>query len=198
MNTLLTQLNFLLTTILAHLSVSLFLMAILWGVHILNAILGYRLNYLGIYPRNIFGIPGILFSPLLHGSFNHLFFNSLPLFILMNFILLGGIQLLIWVTLIVTVVSGILTWLFGRKAIHVGASGLIMGYWSYLLINAYHNPTLLSLVLGIVCIYYLGGLFFHIFPSEDSVSWEGHIFGLIAGVVAFYICNQYLGLVLVV
>lgn len=188
------QLNFFLTAIRANIGISLWIMAILWGIHFLNILVGYRLNYLGIHPRHPFGLIGIAFAPVLHGGFNHLFFNSIPLFILINLILLGGIPLLICVTVSIAVISGFATWLFGRSAIHVGASALIMGYWGYLLMNAYQNPSLMSIVLGVVCIYYLGGLFFQIFPSEESVSWEGHLFGLLAGVATFYICDHYLGL----
>lgn len=88
----------------------------------------------------------------------------------------------------ITLVSGGILWLIGRRAIHVGASGLIMGYWGYLLVYAYQHPSILSYVLAIICIYYFGGLLLSIFPKEDSVSWEGHLFGLFAGILATVIC----------
>src|SRR5271156_5749865 len=90
----------------------------LYLIHFVNLILGYRLNILGIYPRNIFGLPGIFFSPLLHGNFNHLFFNSIPLFILICLMLIDGLSIFCTVTLTVVVLGGLGVWLFGRKALH--------------------------------------------------------------------------------
>lgn len=162
------------------------LLAVLYLIHFINFILGYRLNILGIYPRHLFGLPGIFFSPFLHGNFNHLFFNSIPLAILLSFVLLNGLPTFLSVTTTIMVVGGLGTWLFGRKALHVGASGVIMGYWSYLLMNAYQQPTILSLVLGLVCIYYFGSLLFNLFPLEARSSFEAHLFGFLGGIAANY------------
>lgn len=159
----------------------------LYVIQILNWILGYRLNILGIYPRKFFGLFGIVFSPFLHGSFNHLFFNSIPLIVLLSFVLLQGWTTLLLVSATIILLSGFATWLVGRQGFHVGASALIMGYWSYLLVNAYRHPTLLSIVLAIVCLYYFGGLLFNLFPQAEKSSWEGHIFGFLAGLAAAYI-----------
>lgn len=166
----------------------LILMAALWAIHLLNWLLHYRLNILGIYPRTWHGFIGIFCSPFLHGDFNHLFFNSIPLFILACFISLQGWQVFYCVSAIIILLGGFAVWLFGRPAIHVGASGLIMGYWSYLLLNTYRQPTLVGVVLGIVGLYYLGaGLALNLLPRERS-SWEAHIFGFAAGIAAAYLC----------
>ncbi len=162
------------------------IIGILYLIHFINFILGYRLNVFGIYPRHPFGLIGIFTSPFLHGNFNHLFFNSIPLFILLSFILLTGLTSSISITLTIMVVGGLGTWLFGRKALHIGASGMIMGYWSYLLLNAYQQPTALSLALGLVCVYYLGGLLLNLFPLEARSSFEAHVFGFLGGVAAHY------------
>jgi membrane associated rhomboid family serine protease len=165
---------------------ALFLTAILWGVHIVNFILNYRLNILGLYPRKIRGIPGIIFSPFLHGSFTHLFFNSLPFFVLIDFMLMGRPNSYISISIFIILVSNIALWLFGRRGIHVGASSLVMGYLSYLLINAWEHPSVKTIILGIICIYYFGSLLLSVFPKEERVSWEGHLFGLAAGVLAVF------------
>lgn len=166
-----------------------FVLAIIGGlylIHFINFILGYRLNILGIYPRNVFGLIGIVTSPFLHGNFNHLFFNSIPLFILLSFVLLNGLNTFLSVTATIMLIGGLGTWLFGRKALHIGASGVIMGYWSYLLLNAYQQPTVMSLALGLVCIYYFGSLLLNLFPLEARSSFEAHIFGFIGGLAAYY------------
>jgi membrane associated rhomboid family serine protease len=182
------QLQNIVTLVKVNIPLALELIAALWGLWFLNWILGYRLNYLGIYPRHLLGLIGIPLHPLIHGNFNHLFFNSVPLFVLLTLILTGGIGSLICTTVCITLLSGTGIWLVGRRALHVGASGLIMGYWGYLLVQAYYHPSALSYILAIICIYYFGGLLLSIFPKEQSVSWEGHLFGLLAGIVTVYIC----------
>ncbi|MGD9153219.1 MAG: rhomboid family intramembrane serine protease [Gammaproteobacteria bacterium] len=164
------------------------LIAILWIIQIINFILRYRLNFLGIYPRHLFGLPGIVCSPFLHGNFNHLFFNSIPLFLLINLILFNGRAEFYCISIMIILLSGMALWLFGRRAIHIGSSTLIMGYFGYLLINAYHQPTMSTILLAAFCIYYFGGLFLALIPGEKGISWEGHLFGFLAGVAAAFLC----------
>ena len=165
-------------------------LGVLWAIHLANFVLGYRLNYFGIFPRHLFGIPGIMLHPLLHGNFSHLLLNSIPLFLLMNFILIGGIDQFICVTTIIVFVAGIMTWLLGRKAIHVGASTVIMGYFAYLIVMAIQTPSSMSIILAILSLYYFGGLFLALIPTgEVNVSFEGHIFGFLGGIAAIYLCS---------
>lgn len=159
---------------------------ILWGVFILNSLLNHRLLYLGILPRHLIGLPGIVFAPFLHANFNHLFFNSIPLIVLSNFLLMHGLPYFLWVTGFITLISGFLTWCFAKPGIHVGASGVITGYWALLVADVYNQGTVTAIMLGIICIYYFAGIFYSIFPSEKGVSWEGHLFGLIAGFITSY------------
>lgn len=170
------------------------LMGGLYLLHLLNFLLRYRLNIFGILPRHPWGLLGILFSPFLHANFNHLFFNSIPLIVLVSFIMLYGFDTFVCVSAIIIILGGLGTWLFGRKGIHVGASGLIMGYWSYLLVNAYQQGTALSIALASVCLYYFGGLIFNLFPMEVKSSWEAHIFGFVAGLIAAFVWPDLLAL----
>lgn len=166
-----------------------FVLTLMGGLYLLqfvNAITHYRLNIFGILPRHPWGLIGIFTSPFLHASFNHLFFNSIPLFVLICFLLLSGFETFVVVSFIIILLGGLGTWILGRRGLHVGASGLIMGYWSYLLICAYQEPTVLSIALAIVCLYYFGGLIFNLFPMEIRSSFEAHIFGFIAGIAAAY------------
>jgi membrane associated rhomboid family serine protease len=165
----------------------LIMIAGLWGLHILNWLSGYRLNLLGIYPRSARGIPGIAFSPFLHGHFTHLFFNSIPLCILATFVMMNGLHYFLLVSLCIIILSGFGIWLLGRKAIHIGASALIMGYMGFLLMNAYYQGTEVAIAIGLVCIYYFGSILLSILPSDVKVSWEGHLFGLLAGVLTAYL-----------
>jgi membrane associated rhomboid family serine protease len=163
------------------------LVGILWLIHINNCIMQYRLNVLGIRPRTLSGLPGIMFSPLLHGDFNHLFFNTIPLFVLSDLILPEGKIIFYYVSGTITLLSGSLLWLFGRRGIHIGASSLIMGYFGYLLAKAYFNLTATTIVLAGFCLYYFGGLFLSLFPgAKKNVSWEGHVFGFLSGIFTSY------------
>lgn len=164
------------------------LIAILLAVHIVNLSLGYRLNILGIYPRTFHGLLGIFFAPFLHQDFNHLFFNSIPFFILSNLILAEGRSQFYYVSLIVIIVGGFALWMFGKRGIHIGASGVIMGYFGYLLAHAYMDLTATSIILAVLTLYYFGGLVGSLFPSaHKNVSWVGHVFGFLAGLLAVYL-----------
>lgn len=164
------------------------LMVFLWVFNIVNWSTGSRLNILGIIPRNIYSLPGIIFSPILHYDFNHLFFNSIPLFVLASLILIKG-KLIFWfVTATVTLISGLAVWLFGRRSIHIGASGLVMGYFGFILANAYHNASMIAVIAAILGLYYFSGLLLALIPSgEKGISWEGHIFGFLAGIAATFL-----------
>jgi len=187
MNNFISQLNFDLSLIQANIPLAGLMILGLWIINIVNSLLGYRLNILGIYPRHIFGLIGIPCAPFLHGSFSHLFFNSIPLIVLLDFMLINGTQKFIYVTATIVLLSGTAVWLVGRRALHVGASSVIMGYWGYLLVDAYRHPSILTIILAIVCVYYFGSLLLSLFPREERVSWEGHVFGFLAGLIAVYL-----------
>lgn len=161
------------------------ILLIIWGVFFLS-LLDRHILLLGIIPRTIRGLPGIIFAPLLHGSFNHIFFNSIPLVVLSNFILINGLPYFLIVTLLLTISSGFLLWCFGKPGLHIGASGLITGYWALLVGDIYQQGTITALILGIISAYYFAGIFFGIFPAKKGVSWEGHLFGLICGFALVY------------
>ena len=169
------------------------IIGILWIIHIINRITHYNLNHLGLHTRSLKGLPGIVFAPFLHADFSHLFFNTIPLFVLSDLVLLDGKTVFYEVSLAIIILCGLLTWIFGKRGIHVGASGVIMGYFGYLLAKAYFQITATTIILAAVCLYYFGGLAFSIFPgAKKNVSWEGHLFGLLSGVFAAYYLPKYL------
>lgn len=167
-----------------YLPTALVLLGGLWLFNIANWALGSPLNVLGIRPRKMMGLIGILFAPFLHGNFSHLLFNSLPLVALGLFVMTLGLEQFYLATVIICVLSGLSVWLIGRRGIHIGASSLIAGYFGFLLAVAYHHPSITTLFAAGVAVYYFGGILLSLFPTQDSVSWEGHLSGFLSGVVA--------------
>lgn len=166
---------------------ALLMVALLWIIHVVNMATQYRLNYLGIYPRSFFGLQGIIFSPFLHGDINHLFLNSIPLLVLIDLVLTSGMRNFITVSVIIIFLSGFAVWLLGRKALHVGASGLIMGYLGYLFAHVYWHPSVMGFILAVVCFYYFGTLLLNLFHTGKNISWEGHVLGFMSGLIAAYL-----------
>jgi membrane associated rhomboid family serine protease len=147
----------------------------------------FRLSIFGITPRHFLGLIGIPFAPFLHASFNHLFFNFIPFLVLSLMLIPQGFAFywqLVWLLIFL---SGFGIWLFGRKGIHIGASALVTALWGFLVMDMLYNPSILSVINGIICIYYFFGIFLGIFPNEDRVSWEGHLIGLITGAGLYWL-----------
>lgn len=159
-------------------------LAVIWAVEILNGLLGHRLNTWGILPRSELGLIGIPLSPILHGSYNHVLSNTIPFLVLGGLVALRGIQKLVGVSLFIIVAGGGAVWLLGRTAIHVGASGLVFGYFGYLVAAGWYDRNLGSILAAIAVILLYGGLVFGVLPTQSFVSWEAHLFGLISGVIA--------------
>jgi len=181
------QLQHLLNSLQSNVYEALEIVGALWVIQLLNYLLAYRLNFFGIVPRDFFGIVGIPLAPLLHSSFSHLFFNTIPLFALSCFLLISGEKNFMDVTLIIMAISGLGIWLFGRPGVHIGASSMIMGYFSYLMVEAYMHPSVTTWVLAGLVVYYFGSLLLSLFPQEERVSWEGHLFGFVAGLAAVWL-----------
>ena len=138
-----------------------------WLVFLISNLTGQRLLILGIFPRHLYGIPGIFFAPLLHANFNHIFFNSIPLVVLSNFLLIHGLNYFLEVTFYITVLSGFLIWCFGKPGIHIGASAVITGYWALLVSNMYQQGTLTAIILGLISLYYFAGIFLGVFSGHS-------------------------------
>ena len=158
--------------------------ALLWVVAFANLITGYELNTWGILPRTLTGLRGIPFSPFLHENFSHLIVNSLPFVFLGGLVVLQGWRVYLGVSLCVMACGGLALWLFGRTAYHLGASGLIFGYFGYLLARAWYDRSLSSILIALAAVVLYGGLMWGVLPTNTYISWEGHLFGLLAGILA--------------
>ncbi len=159
-----------------------------WVVGVVNfAYLGGGLNrLLGIRPREPLGLLGIIFSPFLHRNAGHLIANTLPFAILGWLVLLQGIDNFYALSVVILLVSGLGTWVLGRPAIHLGASGLIFGYLGYLIARGYLEVTLMTIGLAFVVMLLYGDQVSTMLPDSEqtTLSWEGHMFGFLGGVLA--------------
>lgn len=154
-----------------------------WLVFAANHFLWHdQLNRFGIIPRRLASLPGILWAPFLHGSFEHLLANTLPLLVLGSILCLRGRREFFVLAGLGTILAGGLTWLVARHGSHIGASGLVFCWFGYLTSLAYFKRTLGTLLLSLVCLLFYGGMLRGVIPSALPVSWEGHLAGLVAGV----------------
>lgn len=156
-----------------------------WVVEIVDLIVyGGQLDQYGILPRHIIGLRGILWSPFLHGNLAHLIANTGPFLILGWLVMVQETTDFFWVTAITMLVAGGGVWLFGAPAYHIGASSLIFGYLGFLLFRGLFERNLGSIALSLVVGFIYGGLIWGVLPGQPGISWEGHLFGLIGGVLA--------------
>ena len=156
-------------------------------IEIINLVTGRALNQFSIYPREFQSIGFIFTSPLLHANFQHFLSNFLTLCIFSFLMLEFGKRAYISATLFIVIVSGILVWLFGRTAFHLGASGVVYGYFGYLLLAGFLSKKLHLLAISIVVVIFYGGLIWGVLPGQPMVSWEAHLFGFGAGATLAYI-----------
>jgi membrane associated rhomboid family serine protease len=160
------------------------LIAILWLVEILNIALQHSLSQFGIIPRRAIGLIGIPLSPFLHYGLNHILANTLPLAVLGGLIASLYAGLFNRATIIIILLGGMGVWLFGRSAIHVGASGLVFGYFGFLVARGWYERSFLSIAASLVVIVLYGGMIWGVLPVSAYVSWEAHLFGFLAGIIA--------------
>ena len=161
--------------------------ALLWAIEFVDRSLGLNLYRLGVYPGELHGLWGILFAPLLHGSWNHLASNSFALLLLGTALLYGYPRAARPVLVLVYIGSGIGVWLFARHSYHFGASGLTHGMMFFIFTIGILRGDRLSVALAMIVFFVYGGMVWSIFPQEPGISYESHFFGAIIGVLAAFL-----------
>ncbi|MBO0590434.1 rhomboid family intramembrane serine protease [Cellulophaga sp. E16_2] len=164
----------------------LLLVLAIWIVFLVEIRWGINFNKYGVYPRTIRGLRGILFSPFIHGSAQHLYNNTVPLVVLtaslFYFYRKNAYQVIIFGIL----VSGFLTWLIGRESYHIGASGLIYVLASFIFFKGVFTKYYRLVALSLMVVFVYGSMLWYIFPIQDDISWEGHLSGFLVGFVFAY------------
>jgi membrane associated rhomboid family serine protease len=159
--------------------------AVMWALEIVDVVTDDRLDRLGIEPRETDGLIGIVMAPFLHAGFDHLISNTVPFLAMGCAIALKGAARVAVVTAIVALIGGLGTWLVGpENTNHIGASGIVFGYASYLVSRGFFDRDLLELAIGAVVVAVWGGALLGGLLPQDGISWQGHLFGGIGGLAA--------------
>lgn len=162
----------------------------IWLLEIVDlVILGNRLNGLGVRPRSFAGLFGIFLMPFLHNGLSHVLANTIPFVVMGWLVMLRRTADFFFVSFIVILVSGFGVWLLGgTNTVHIGASGLVFGYFGFLVVRSYFERSFFSILVTIVVIFIYGGLIWGVLPAVQSgISWMGHLFGFVGGAYAAYL-----------
>jgi membrane associated rhomboid family serine protease len=160
----------------------LYLIAVLWIAHIFSYF--FPINQLGIMPREISGLKGVLFAPFLHYDFSHLAANSVSLFILGLFLITIEHQRSFWIISGLIILGGLGTWLIGRSGtVHIGASGVIYGILGFLITRGFFRRDFKTLFISVVVFFLYCGMIFGVLPLDQHMSWESHLCGFVSGII---------------
>lgn len=168
------------------------MLAVLWIVEIVNAMLGNRLDTFGIHPHQVSGLDGILFAPFLHAGFEHLIANSLPLAVLgfVTYVAVSGVRFFAVVAL-TAVTSGLGAWfLTPPGTVVVGASGVVFGLLGFLLVRGVFVRSIGSIAVSVGVLLLYGGVLTGMLPGQMFISWQGHLFGFLGGILAAWLLRR--------
>lgn len=173
----------------AMLAVSAFTGA-LWWIRILDEGLGWELGALGVHPGAPAGLIGVLTAPLVHGSFEHLVANTPALLVLGTLLCYGYPRARAAVLSLIWLGSGLGVWLIGRDSTHIGASGLTHGLMFFLFCAGLVRRDRLAVAFSMIAFFLYGGMVWGVFPQEAGISWEYHLSGALAGVLAAFLLSR--------
>lgn len=166
------------------------LAALLVLIQLINMLLGGRLAQFGIHPRDMGSAYSILTAPLIHGDWAHLGNNLLALLPLAALSMADGLRRFAIVSAIILLLGGVLVWLFGRHALHIGASGWIFGLWSYVIARGWFEREARAILLSLLVLLVYGSMIWGVLPTDARISFESHLFGALAGIVAAFVVRR--------
>ncbi len=164
---------------------------IIWLVKITEIVLNINFIYLGLYPLKWSGLIGILTAPLIHADLRHLFDNSIPVFLLSAAIFYFYSPVAYKVFFLSWIITGIMVWLGGRSSYHIGASGLIYSFASFLFFSGIIRNSINLMAISLLVVFMYGGLVWGIFPYDYKISWESHLFGALTGFCLAIVYRHY-------
>lgn len=165
--------------------------AIMLVVQMLAAVSGGPFASLGIQPRDVGQVHTILTAPWVHGDFAHLANNLWAFLIFGSLVMLNGARAFVLTSLIIILFGGGLLWLFGRDASHIGASLWVFGLWSFVIAQAWFDRSVRTILIALAVLLLYGGVAWGLLPTGGRVSFEGHIAGAVAGVMAAWLLARF-------
>jgi membrane associated rhomboid family serine protease len=166
--------------------IGLLFLAVVWAVWLIEWLFGFDLGFLGIYPLTAEGLIGIITAPLVHADFAHAGANSLPLFVGVMMIVFFYREVAWKVLVLIWITTGLWVWVFARESYHIGASGIVYGYISFLFFSGIIRRNIQLMSVSMLMVFLYGGLFWGIFPDffpHRNISWESHLMGGLAGLI---------------
>ncbi len=158
-------------------------LAAMWVVELVNLLVDHRLVEWGILPRTVPGLLGIPLSPFIHGTPSHALSNSIPFVVLGGAVLIQGARHYILISVLVIFGGGGIVWLMARASFHVGASGVVFGYFGYLLARGWYEHTLKAIAIAVAALMLYGGVLLGLASTSSEISWEGHLAGFLVGIL---------------
>jgi membrane associated rhomboid family serine protease len=159
---------------------------VLWLIHLHQNIDHWDPAQYGIMSRRIWGIPGVITGPMVHGSWQHLISNTFPFFVLSALSIYFYRKVAMRAFWMIYFMTGISVWLFARPVSHIGASGIVYGLVSFIFWNGVFRRSLRSIILALVVMLVYSGMFMGVLPDQEGISWESHLLGSIAGIFASF------------
>lgn len=158
---------------------------VVWGVSLFALLVAPQLvSLLAVVPRRLDGLPGVLGMPFVHDSLGHLMANTVPLIVFGLMLVVRGQRYFLGVALAVALLGGLALWAFGRNAMHIGASGVVFGLFGFLVVRGLYERRLTSIAVTVLVTFSYGAsMLIGIVPTTGPISWEAHLFGLLAGIV---------------
>jgi len=171
-------------------SFPLFVIFLLWLIYFIEIKFGFNFNKYGLYPHSLIGLRGVFLSPFIHSSANHLFNNSIPLFVMLVSLYYFYRKIANKVLLYGLVLTGLLTWVIARPSYHIGASGIVYLLVSFIFFSGIFRKYYRLTALSLIVVFLYGGMIWYIFPTEERISWEGHLSGFLVGFIFSYIYRK--------
>ncbi len=162
----------------------------MWMVYLISLSLNLDLSRMGILPRDMIGILGIISGPIVHANFSHLLSNTMPLLILGWTIFFFYSEVSYKSFIVIYVLTGLFVWLFAREVYHIGASGIVYGFVSFLFFSGIFRRDNKSIAIALIVTFLYGGIVWGILPGQKGISWESHLFGGIAGIITAFIFRK--------
>lgn len=165
-------------------------LGMLSAVEVINLFSGRLLNQFSIIPRELSHIGYIFTSPWLHATLTHFVSNIVPFAVLSFLLMEFGLKRYLLVSLLLVLMTGLLVWVFAREARHLGASGILYGYFGYLLLAGLLSKRVWLAVISVLVLVLYGSMIWGVLPSQPYISWESHLFGFISGIILAWVLRK--------